>query len=629
MFGCANRFISSSRKKLTVLTHPHLGRWRSKFLAAAATLALAFGLMIALPGTSHATGTLPCDIYGAAGTPCVSADSTVRALYSAYNGNLYQVQRASDGATTNIGVLAAGGYANAAAQDSFCANTTCIITIIYDQSPQHNNLTIEPAGAAGGQNVGANAAALPVEVGGHAVYGVNVTQGVGYRDDSTTGVATNGQAEGMYIVTGGKVDNGTGSSDDCCFDYGNVENTETDTGAGHMDAINFSTLSPGCSRPCAPTIPSVAADMENGIFGGMGTGDGNLGNNSTFVTALLKNNGSTGYALKSANAQSGSLTTWLNGPLPTGYTMHQEGGIVLGTGGDDSNRGVGTFFEGVMTSGYPTDAADNSVQSNIVAAQYLGDNSGTVTFPSGKCMDVAGNDTGGDGSIVDISDCVYSSADQHWYHNANGTLTTMGKCLDIDGNGTANGTLLELWDCNGVGGQVWIQQSNGSLLNPQSGRCIDDPSDNTTNGTQLQIWDCNGVTQQKLSVNAGGPITVPSGKCMDVAGDDTGGDGSHVQLWDCQSYAADQHWYLNSNGSLTTLGKCLDIDGNGTANGTLLELWDCNGVGGQVWVPQSNGSLLNPQSGRCIDDPSDNTTNGTQLQIWDCNGTVQQRYALH
>jgi hypothetical protein len=33
-----------------------------------------------LPGTSHATGTLPCDIYANAGTPCVSADSTVRAL---------------------------------------------------------------------------------------------------------------------------------------------------------------------------------------------------------------------------------------------------------------------------------------------------------------------------------------------------------------------------------------------------------------------------------------------------------------------------------------------------------------------------------------------------------------------
>src|SRR5436853_7011570 len=82
----------------------------------------------------------PCDIYAAAGTPCVAAHSTTRALYAAYNGPLYQVKRGSDGATTNIGTLAAGGYANAAAQDSFCAGTTCTITEIFDQSPQHNHL---------------------------------------------------------------------------------------------------------------------------------------------------------------------------------------------------------------------------------------------------------------------------------------------------------------------------------------------------------------------------------------------------------------------------------------------------------------------------------------------------------
>jgi hypothetical protein len=93
-------------------------------------MALTLGVLVGLPGTSQAAGSLPCDIYGAAGTACVAAHSTVRALYSAYNGNLYQVQRASDRATTNIGLLAPGGYANAAAQDSFCANTSCIITII-------------------------------------------------------------------------------------------------------------------------------------------------------------------------------------------------------------------------------------------------------------------------------------------------------------------------------------------------------------------------------------------------------------------------------------------------------------------------------------------------------------------
>ena len=80
----------------------------------------------------------PCDIYDAAGTPCVAAHSTTRALYASYNGPLYQVKRQSDGKTLDIGVVAspadAGGYADAAAQDAFCANTLCVINLIYDQS---------------------------------------------------------------------------------------------------------------------------------------------------------------------------------------------------------------------------------------------------------------------------------------------------------------------------------------------------------------------------------------------------------------------------------------------------------------------------------------------------------------
>jgi non-reducing end alpha-L-arabinofuranosidase len=84
--------------------------------------------LLAMPGSSRAATSLPCDIYGAAGTPCVAAYSTVRALYSGYDGPLYQVRRVFDGTTANVGLLAAGGYANATQQDVFCAHTTCVIT---------------------------------------------------------------------------------------------------------------------------------------------------------------------------------------------------------------------------------------------------------------------------------------------------------------------------------------------------------------------------------------------------------------------------------------------------------------------------------------------------------------------
>jgi hypothetical protein len=597
---------------------------RALVLGAVAALVLS-GLV---PGVSQAAGSLPCDIYAAAGTPCVAAHSTVRALFSSYNGNLYQVRRASDGATATVGLLAPGGYANVPVQDSFCANTSCVITLIFDQSPRHNDLPVEGPGTAGGQDVGANATALPVIAGGHRVYGVYIGPATGYRHFVGDGVARNGQPEGMYMVA-----SGTHVNSGCCFDYGNVEAQVADTGNGHMDAVNLGTT---CFfPPCSGVGPWVAGDLENGLYQGSGANPANRGNATPFVTALLKNNGQTAFALKGGNAQSGALTTWYNGPLPpNGYMpMHQEGSIVLGTGGDNSNASIGSFFEGVMTAGLPTDAADDAVQANIVSVGYSGSTSqpataATITGPGGKCVDVLGDDTAGDGASVNLWDCQSVAVDQHWTHNSDGSLSTLGRCLDINGNGTAQGTQVELWDCNGVGGQKWLQQADGSLRNPQSGRCLDSPSGATANGTRLQIWDCNGTAAQKFAVNGGGTISSPGGKCVDVAADDTGTNGAPVQLWDCQAYAIDQHWFHNANGSLRTIGRCLDIIGNGTAQGTQVELWDCNGVGGQVWVQQADGSLRNPQSGRCLDSPNGATGNGTRLQIWDCNGTAAQRFAL-
>src|SRR6185312_14798108 len=81
------------------------------------------------------------------------------------------------------------------------------------------------------------------------------------------------------------------------------------------------------------------------------------------------------WAIRAGNAQSGSLSTYFSGVRPnvntSGYNpMRKQGAIILGTGGDNSIKGAGTFYEGVMTSGYPTDAAENEVQANIVAAGY-------------------------------------------------------------------------------------------------------------------------------------------------------------------------------------------------------------------------------------------------------------------
>jgi hypothetical protein len=316
-------------------------------------------------GTAAATG--PCDIYALGNTPCVAAHSTVRALAGAYSGNLYQVKKA-DGTTKDIGVLTPGGFANAATQDTFCAGTTCTISIIYDQSGKGNHLTSAPAGGAkNSPDNEANATALKLTASGHSVYAVHIPAGVGYRNDKATGIATGDQPESEYMVTSGNYFNGG-----CCFDYGNAETNNKDDGAGTMEAVYFGN-STGWGKGTG-TGPWVMADLENGLFAGKDFGPtaSNTPLTSTYVTAMVTGRSGT-FAIRGGNAQSGTLTTMYDGARPTmtGYNpMKKQGAIILGIGGDNSNSAQGNFFEGCMTSGASSTTTDDAIQANIVAAGY-------------------------------------------------------------------------------------------------------------------------------------------------------------------------------------------------------------------------------------------------------------------
>ena len=90
---------------------------------------------------------------------------------------------------------------------------------------------------------------------------------------------------------------------------------------------------------------------------------------------MLKNDGTTALALKGGNAQSGALTTYYSGALPPGFSpMHKQGAIVLGSGGDccatNTNQSEGTFYEGALVVGSPSDATDDTIRANVVAAGY-------------------------------------------------------------------------------------------------------------------------------------------------------------------------------------------------------------------------------------------------------------------
>jgi hypothetical protein len=223
--------------------------------------------------------------------------------------------------------------------------------------------------------------ALPVTIAGHKAFGVKVTDSVGYRAKHAKGVATGSHPEGTYMVTSSDFVN-----DRCCFDYGNGEASGKDDGNATMDALYFGSLCIFSSHtPCVGTGPWVEADLENGVYHnnkGSNTDPKNLGVHHTFVSAWLKNNGVTNFTLKYGNAQAGSLTTPWSGPLPKGYSpMKLEGSIILGTGGDNSTGDVGEFFEGAMTSGYPTNKTENAVQASIVLAGYGSNHSSSSSKP--------------------------------------------------------------------------------------------------------------------------------------------------------------------------------------------------------------------------------------------------------
>jgi hypothetical protein len=324
-------------------------------------------------------GTAPCDIYAAASNKCVAAHSTVRALFASYTGKLYQVRRASDKKTQDIGV-GEGGMADSNSQDTFCTGTTCVVTRVYDQSGNGNFVSEETTeaeyteakpkpGSDGEKNMtAANAAKERLSVGGFKVYSLYLTPKQAYwRDGSKSGMPLGNSPQGVYMVTSGK-HYGSG----CCFDYGNGPLSRTVSGCGTMDAVNFSSNTMWGTG--AGAGPWVMFDPECGL---KAQSDGNKNNNSPsmpypYVTAIEKNNGTSEFALRGADATTGNLSTFYKGKLP--YAMKKEGSIILGSGGDccysNWTMSEGTFYEGAIVAGYPSDATDDAIQANIVNAGY-------------------------------------------------------------------------------------------------------------------------------------------------------------------------------------------------------------------------------------------------------------------
>jgi len=194
--------------------------------------------------------------------------------------------------------------------------------------------------------------------------------------------------------------------------------------------------------------------------------------------------------------------------------MSKEGAIVLGIGGDNSNGAAGTFYEGAMTSGYPSDATENAVQANLVAAKYAAAASTTQTNRA--------------------------------IRNANSAL-----CLDDYNFATTAGSPAVQWTCNGLTVQQWniVPTADGyvTIVNVNSGLCLDDTDWKTAPGSTIQQWTCNGlpVQQWRLIDAGGGQVSIVnrnSNLCLDDYNFQTA-PGSEVRQWTCTGGVV-QRWSI-------------------------------------------------------------------------------------
>jgi hypothetical protein len=389
-------------------------------------LMLAGAIFYARPVQAHAD-TGPCDILAAAGTPCIAAHSLARRMLAAYTGSLFQVTRASDKTTFNVGTLSTG-LIDAAAVNSFCSGTTCTITIIYDQTgtpSSGNNLIVDAANGKSPAPLGwttpPSGVTVPVAI---IIPGEGYYQGTCCNGGGTVGMPQGNSPITVYMV----IENNSKGDyiDGCCGSYGDTESPTEDAGKGSMFSLAYST---GGEGPVGiGTGPWPGIDLENGVY------LYGLTPIQQYLSIFGRyDRSNTGMTLKSGDATQGQLSTLYNGFLPAGYTMNLQGGLSLGRGGDGSNAPT-DFIEGAILASATTDATDNAVQANLTGFYGLAQ-AGTInttlaitsatTLPSG----VAGTAysqtlTASGGSGTDYSWTVPSSG---------GSLTAVGLSLSSGG----------------------------------------------------------------------------------------------------------------------------------------------------------------------------------------------------
>lgn len=470
-----------------------------------------------------------------------------------------------------------------------------------------------PKSGAGGGGGSAILILGPNETDWHTSKILLVAGGGGGGGQPHTGLSANIGAAGL---------SGTSSSGGSLNNQGTVGGPGKGTGYGDGGAsastLAYCSFNEGCKPRSAaePGYPSGGKGSDSAcesMHGGWGFGGGGAG--------YKAGGGGGGYS---------------GGSGGTSNSDHSGGG---GGGGSYINPAYSAVNAKIIAEGPLTVPQNGYVLYGLLnpySAVHLATN-------QAKCFDTGSNPV--NGSNVQLFACNDATTQKWVIDGSNLRLAKdLGKCLELSGGNTANGTNIRLGDCQtGNKNQDWFYDVAFKYI--RSGvdfnKCIDLNAGNTADNTNIQLWDCGTPNRQKWIVDGISPnmclgdhkniqMAFAPNKCVDISGSGTAND-TNIQLWDCNGSNA-QRFLFNGRAIVmqSALNKCIDLRQSGTANGTNIQLYDCNTSAAQQWIYDAFDKAFHSavDFNKCLDLDHRKLDNGTNIRLWDCNGTLAQQFVI-